>query len=164
MTRVTLSRYQELSQRNINEFLKNYFDGTNHTIGGIPYSFPDCEKKFGRQQLTRSLGKPWIVVELIPTAKPDKQWAGTSAMKLIRDGEWRFVVVTDNLNKDTAPDWATNDKVSDLLSVILTAKRAELAVGGQKIIRVLPAKKESEDAYMFSIINVTIRCEMSQGT
>ena len=163
MNQVTLYRYMELCQRNINEFLKAFFNGSAHSVGASSFVFPDCEIRLGRQQAPVALPKPWIVVEPVPAGKPDDMRSGKTKVRVTRDGIWRFIVMTDYVNQKGSGNWETNDKITSQLSMVLNACRKNLANGtGMKIIKVGVPSRHSDPAIQFSIIQVTIRVEMSQ--
>ncbi len=158
---VTLSAFQSQSQRNIEAFLSPFFDGNAHNVGTNSYTFPKCIFKFSRQQIPRSLSVPWIIVEFSTGAKPDVIWAGTTKMKTRRDAVWRMIVVTEDHNQATAPNWINNDKISDLLQLVLNHCRPLLAAGGQRIIKVGPGSKEFSPQNQFFVLPVVIRSDMS---
>ena len=155
---VTIGNYMAQSQANFNAFLTAFFDGNTHTIGTQTYTFPQCDIKFARQQLPRELPRPWIIVEPMPKAN-DKAQAG-SRVRIRRDQQWRFTIVTQNTNQNTGPDWKVNDQICDLLAIILNVCRDFLSEGGQRIIDVGTSQRANDPAVQFSTITVMVRVDL----
>jgi hypothetical protein len=139
-------------QKAWSELFTGYFDGLSHTIGDLSLVFPDCDLKFKRQQLPRTMAKPMIIVQKMPS-QPDRNFAKFKGIVIESHVRWKIVVVT----ADAGKIWRVNDQITDLVGLIINGARPELAKSGMKIVEVGQSVPVSDPEYQVSQRDVRVR-------
>lgn len=120
-------------RRIFGNMLRKYFDGQAHSFGGAPITFPLCDVVFDRPQQSGPLERPMIYAEQF-SGRPHQRKATGSGFSQFEDIPYRFLV----LSSDPGRVWDVNDKVNDLLGVVINGAANEIAGEGVKLLRVLP--------------------------
>lgn len=127
MTAINLVTYDLSFRTAVNTVLKKYFDGANHTFGGDPVAFPQCDVEFDRKQLGTTLPRPVIMVEKFGDVDRFRQSEQTGLRRQFV--QQCFVRV---YTADAKDSWKSNNNVQNLIGLVIASAADEFADLGVK--------------------------------